>query len=321
MRRNIFITLQSFAEYSDVPLLLLKNAGVSIRLNTRKHRLNQSEIIELGEDSDGIIAGVEPYDKMVFNKLLRLKCISRCGVGIDGIDLKEAERRGIAILNTPDVVVQPVAEMTIAMIFNLLRLLTYHTNLLKSGEWRKRAGHLLKGRKVGVVGLGRIGKRVAEILGSLNAYVYGCDLKVDSEWLAGNNIKILSISELLCEVDVLCLHVSASTDNTFFLGKKEMAQLKKGAIIINTSRGQILDEGALYESLVSGHLGGAALDVFGEEPYSGQLVELDNVVLTPHISTLTKESRIEMETQAVENILEYFDVPYECPPLLNMNQK
>ena len=100
-----------------------------------------------------------------------------------------------------------------------------------------------------------------------------------------------------------------------------MAQLKKGAIIINTSRGQILDEGALYESLVSGHLGGAALDVFGEEPYSGQLVELDNVVLTPHISTLTKESRIEMETQAVENILEYFDVPYECPPLLNMNQK
>lgn len=307
MKRKVLIALQTFCEYNQEPLKLLQNAGIETVLNRSGHRLKQEEIIKLGNDCEGIIAGVEPYDKSVLDNLFKLKCISRCGVGIDNIDLGVAREKRITILNTPDIVVQPVAEMTIAMIFDLLRLLTPHTNLLKTGVWKKRVGHLLSGRKVGIMGLGRIGKKVAQMLVSLRADVYSSDLMPDLEWAKENNVKILSTSELLGIVDILSLHVSVLKDNTFFLGKSEISQLKKGAIIINTSRGQIIDEDALYEALRSGHLGGAGLDVFQNEPYTGRLCELENVVLTPHISTLTEESRAEMEKQAVLNILIFFN--------------
>lgn len=303
---KVLVALQSFSKYSETPCKLLQEAGVAIVLNKLGHRLNQMEIIQLGKDCDAVIAGVEPYDEHVLNNLPNLKCISRSGVGIDNIDIEKAEQKGIAILNTPDVVVQPVAEMTIAMIFDLLRLLTLHTNWLKSGRWEKLAGHLLSGRKVGIIGLGRIGKRVAEMLKVLNADVYGFDIYPDRVWADMHGVKITSLQSILEVSDVLCLHVSVSKENPFILGKGEIAQMKKDSIIINTSRGQVIDEGALYEALKSGHLGGAGLDVFGNEPYHGALCELENVVLTPHISTLTEESRAEMEMQAVENLLRYF---------------
>jgi D-3-phosphoglycerate dehydrogenase len=307
MSKKILIALQTFSEYSEIPLKLLKNADVNIVLNNLGHRLNKTEIIRLGSDCEGIIAGIEPYDEEVLNKLTKLKCISRCGVGVDSINLEIARQKGITVLNTPDAVIQPVAEMTIAMAFDLLRLLTYHTSILKSNQWKKKAGHLLYGSKVGIIGLGRIGKKVAELFRALDADVYGSDLYPDKTWAKKHNVKILPIGDILEKVDILSIHVSSNNENTFFLGEKEISRLKKGSVLINTSRGQFLDENALYEALKSGHLAGAALDVFGQEPYGGPLKDLDNVILTPHISTLTEESRTQMEIESTENILKYFN--------------
>jgi D-3-phosphoglycerate dehydrogenase len=309
MSEKILVALQTFSEYSEVPLKLLQNAGVNIVLNNLGHRLNKTEIIQLGSDCEGIIAGIEPYDEEVLDKLTKLKCISRCGVGIDNIDLERAKQKGITVLNTPDAVIQPVAEMTIAMVFDLLRLLTYHTIILKSNQWKKKAGHLLYERKVGIIGLGRIGKKVAELFRALNADVYGSDLYPNKTWAKKYNVKILPIKDIIEKVDILSIHVSATNENPFFLGEKELARLKKGSVLINTSRGQFIDENALYRALKSGHLAGAALDVFDQEPYRGPLTELDNVILTPHISTLTEESRTQMEIEATENILKYFNCP------------
>ena len=306
MNRKILIALQSFSDYSEVPLKLLQDSGMDIVLNDLGHRLDRDEIVQLGRDCDGVIAGVEPYDEYVLNNLTNLKCISRAGVGIDNINLEISKEKEITILNTPDVVIQPVAEMTIAMIFDLLRLLTLHTTLLRSGKWTKQAGHLLSGRKVGIIGLGKIGRKVAEILKVLNADVIGFDLYPDDTWANRYGVKMTSLQNILIESDVLCLHVSLSKDNPFFLGEEEISQMKKSSILINTSRGQVIDENALYDALRSGHLGGAGLDVFASEPYNGPLYELDNVVLTPHISTLTEESRNEMEKQAVENLIDFF---------------
>jgi len=310
MKRKILIALQTFSEYSEIPLKLLKNAGVEIVQNKLGHRLNQSEIIQLGKDCDGVIAGVEPYDAYVLNSLPNLKCISRCGVGVDNIDIGIAKQRGVTILTTPDAVIQPVTEMTVAMIFDLLRLLTYHTALLKSGLWEKRGGHLLSGRRVGVVGLGRIGKRVSEMLKALNADVVGFDICPDTAWAEKHGVKIRSFQEILATSDILCLHLSILNENPFILGQREISKMKKGAIVINTSRGQVIDEDALYEALKSGYLGGAGLDVFTNEPYNGPLCKLNNVVLTPHISTLTEESRTDMEIQAVENLLRFFNLSF-----------
>lgn len=306
MKLKICVALQSFGQYSPKPLEMLKADGADVIFNKMGHRLNQGEIIELGHDCSGIIAGVEPYDKEVLASLKKLKCISRCGVGIDSIDTVEARRRGIVILNTPDAVARPVAEMTLAMIFDLLRLLTLHTTSLRAGRWERLPGQLLQGRSVGIVGLGRVGKMSARMLVSLGADVYGSDIEPDIAWAKENNVKILPISELLESVDILCIHVSLLKGRSFFLGEKEISRLKKGAIVINTSRGQAIDEKALYEALKSGCLGGAGLDVFSEEPYHGPLVGLDNVVLTPHVASLTVESRDAMEIQAVRNILAYF---------------
>jgi D-3-phosphoglycerate dehydrogenase len=303
---KIFVALQSFGEYDATPLKLLDKVGVEVIYNKLGHRLNQDEIIELGKDSDGVVAGVEPYDAKVLNNMSSLKCISRCGVGMDNVDLELAKAKGIAVLNTPDVVVQPVAEMSVAMIFDLLRKLTLHTASLKRGKWEKYSGHLLAGRRVGIVGLGKIGKRVAQMLQALGAEVWGADLYPDCAWAKKEGIKIIELPEVLKSADILSIHVSVVKHDSFFLGLDQISAMKKGALVINTSRGQVIDEEALYAALKSGKLAGAGLDVFSQEPYNGPLCELDNVVLTPHISTLTEESRSEMEKEAVENILRFF---------------
>lgn len=307
MGHKILVALQTFSEYDDRPFNILNESGAEIVLNKLGRRLNQAEIIELGEGCDGVLAGVEPYDKNVLNQLEGLKCISRCGVGVDNIDLVLAKQKGIAVLNTPDVVIQPVAEMTLALTFDLLRRLTQHTRSLQSGRWERYVGHLLSGRKVGIVGLGRIGRRTAELFRSLGAEVYGYDLKPDRDWSRKAGVLLLGLEELLGSVEILSLHVTLSAQSPFKLGRVEILKLRKGCLLINTSRGQVIDEGALYEALKIGQVGGAGLDVFSQEPYAGPLLELENVVLTPHVSTLTEESRTEMEFQAAQNMVNFFN--------------
>ncbi len=305
MKPKIFIAVSTFAEYGDAPLQLLKESGLPYFLNPLGRRLVIEEVIEMGRDCEGVIAGVEPYDDHVLNNMPNLRCISRVGVGIDNISIKKAEEKGITILNTPDVVIQPVVELTVAMIFDLLKKLSYHTTLLKSKRWEKSAGALLAGKKVGILGLGRIGKKVAEIMFKLNAEVCGTDLYPDTKWAESLGVRIVPFDELLRQSDILSIHLSMIKDKPLRLGESEIRSMKRGAILINTARGKIVDEMALYNALKDKHLDGAALDVFSEEPYTGQLCELDNVVLTPHIATLTRESRVQMEVEATLNLINF----------------
>ena len=307
MSKKIFVALSTFAEYNASPLKLLEKSGYDFSVNTLGRRLVREEIIALGKDADGIVAGVEPYDDFVLERLPRLKCISRCGVGIDNIDLKKAAERRIVIRNTPDVVIQPVVELTVAMIFDLLRRLSYHTGILKSRQWKKRTGNLLLGKKIGILGLGRIGKRVAETMIKLGNEVYGTDINPDKNWASENGVHIVSFEELLAVSDVLSIHANYIKEKPLLIGDREMSLMKEGAFLLNVSRGQLVDEEALYSALKNGHLAGAALDVFSQEPYAGKLCELDNIVLTPHVATLTVESRTQMEVESVENLLNHLN--------------
>lgn len=308
MSEEIFVALSTFAEYGDAPLRLLKDSGIHFSCNQSGKRLNREDVILFGKEATGIIAGVEPYDEHVLNHLPRLKCISRCGVGIDNIDVKVAKNKGIAIRNTPDVVIQPVVEHTVALIFDLLRKITYHSTLLKSKKWKKSAGNLLIGKKIGILGLGRIGKKVAEVMVKLGCEVYGTDIKPDMDWAETTGVNIVSLQELLPISDILSLHLSSDKDKPLQFGESEFSIMKRGAFLINVARGHFIDEGALYNTLRDGHLEGAALDVFPEEPYYGKLCELDNIVMTPHIATLTKESRLQMEIEAVQNMIDYLQI-------------
>lgn len=295
---SIFVASSSFGPQAGE---LLKKSGYPYSVNTAGRRLDPKELVEMGQGSAAVIAGLESYDAGVLEHWPQLRCISRCGVGVDNIDLAVAQKRGVKVFTTPDVVVQPVAELTLAMVLDLLRKVTFHTELMRQKKWERRTGAQLAGAKVGIVGLGRIGRQVAVLLRKLDAEVCGYDLVPDQAWAKQNNVRLLAFYDLLKECDIVTLHISVTPEYPFCLGAQEMAHMKQGAMLVNVSRGSLVDEAALADALGKGHLAAAALDVYQTEPYAGPLCGLPNVVLTPHVATFTKEARGHMEMQAVEN--------------------
>ena len=304
MPKKIIITPSSFGECGNQPLELLKKQHYEIILNPFHRKMTPEEVMELGKDCIGIIAGVESLNEKVLRSLPSLRCISRVGVGIDTIDTKCAQELNIIIKNTPDGPTRAVAELTIGLIFDVLRKISYRDRLIRNGVWNKEMGSLLEDKKIGIIGLGRIGRMVAELLLALGADILGNDIQPDQEWCKRKKIRLLSLHELLAQSDIVCIHVSLSSKSTPLLGKRELESMKSDSFLINISRGNAVDEEALYHVLKNNHLSGAALDVFSSEPYKGPLTTLDNIVLTPHIGSYAKESRLEMEIQSVKNLLD-----------------
>lgn len=299
---KIAITTSSFGESDIRPLQLLRDSGFEVILNPYGRKLDQKEFIELTRDAISIIAGTETLDSKILAELPALKVISRCGVGMDNVDLKATERLGIKVYNTPDAPVIAVAELTIGLILTLLRKITLMDREIRSGLWKKRMGSLLSGKQVGIIGFGRIGRKIAELLMTMEAGVFFADPNVTER--EADIFPRMEFKELLKSSDITSLHLSNSKENYRLLGQKEFSLMKKGAFLINCSRGGMVDEDALYLALKDGKLAGAAIDVFEHEPYIGPLKELDNVILTPHIGSYAKEVRVEMEMQAVKNLLE-----------------
>lgn len=303
MKGKILITPSSFAKCGNQPLELLRKNNYITILNPYGRKMTPDEVIQLGKECIGIIAGVESLNSKVFKSLSSLRCISRVGVGIDNVDLKCAKELGLIVKNTPEGPTRAVGELTIGLIFDMLRKISFRDRELRKGKWNKEMGYLLQDKKIGIIGLGRIGRTVAELLSTLGARVSGNDINPDTNWAKIKNVPLLPLSVLLKDSDIVCIHISSS-GNIPLIRKKEIDMMKKGSFLVNISRGGVIDEDALYVALDNGYLAGAALDVFDQEPYSGPLTKLDNVILTPHIGSYAKESRLEMETQAVKNLLE-----------------
>jgi D-3-phosphoglycerate dehydrogenase len=294
---KIAITTTTFGEYDKEPLNLLSRNGFQVMPNPYGRKLKKDEVLALCKDAVGIIAGTEILDADIMETLVNLKVVSRCGAGVDNVALVDADRIGIKVYNTPDTPTSAVAELTIGLMLNLLRHVSQMDKELKMGQWKKRMGNLLCEKKIGIKGFGRIGRKVAELLKP-----FGCEIKYADPFVEDGllGVQRLSLKELLCWADIMTIHVGVHEK---LIGENEFQCMKEGALIINTSRGGVVDETILYEYLRNGYLSGAALDVFGVEPYTGPLRELENVILTPHIGSYAKEARVEMERQAVENLL------------------
>ena len=299
---KVAITTTYFAKFEDQPLQLLKDSGLEISINPYGRKLAGDEVIELAADAEGLIAGTETLDRAVLEKLPLLKVISRCGVGLDNVDCEVAAQLRIKVYNTPFGPTLAVAELTVGLILNLLRKATLMDREMRSSIWKKRMGNLLSGKKVGIIGLGRIGQKTGELLAA-----FGCEIgyydNVRIEGLKDLRIKRLDLNELLRESDIITIHVSGKHEKPL-LGTKEFDLMKKGAWLVNVARGGVVDEGALFNALKNGHLSGAALDVFEKEPYNGPLKEFDNVILTPHVGSYAQEARVKMEMQAAKNLIE-----------------
>ena len=293
--KKVLVTTSSFGKAVSKPLDRLREF-CEVKLNPYGRKLTTEEFIELSTDADGVIAGVEQITRAALEARRNIKVISRCGVGMDNVDISACDELGIKVYNTPVAPVDSVAELTVTLTLDILKNVSNMNSSIKCGKWSKMTGSLLK--KIGIIGMGRIGRRVAELLSAFETEIVYTDIETKDV-----PYKFKSKDELLSYVDVLTIHSSGQGDSGYLIGERELSLMKKEAYLINSSRGKYIDEEALYHALKADRLAGAALDVFGEEPYFGKLTELDNVILTPHIASSAKEGRAIMEMEAVENLL------------------
>ncbi|MDO8282174.1 MAG: phosphoglycerate dehydrogenase [Thermodesulfovibrionia bacterium] len=296
---KVLISTSSFGTYDQSQLKLLDKLGCSVVLNPYKRKLAKQEALVLLKDCAGVIAGTEVMDREVLQAADKLRVISRVGVGIDNIDLAYAKKAGILVFRTPEAVTESVAELAVGLMLDCLRGLSYSDREMRDGRWKKHMGSLLYGKTVGIIGLGRIGSRIAGILKKS----FGCNVVYYDTYKKTNKFEKVALNRLFRVSDIISFN-SSSTE--VVLDSESVRKLKKGVIIINTSRANLIDEAAIIEALKDGTVAFAAFDVFNKEPYSGGLRELPNVVLTPHIGSYAREARIEMERQAADNLIKGF---------------
>lgn len=295
---KILITTSSFAKESKRAIELME--GMALVFNPYGRTLREDELVSLLDEHKpiGLLAGTEKIDRGTLEKAMaHLVVISRVGVGWDNVDRASAKELGIRLFRTEGVLTQSVAELTLGLILAALRRIPAHDRALRQNQWKKQMGGLLAGKKVGLVGFGDIGMRVGALVKAFGATVMYNDMvpRETEEWAEST-----TLDTLLRRSDIVSLHASG---NTLILGECELDACKPGVVIVNTARGSLIDEDALYRYLVKGHIGYACLDVFAEEPYSGSLKDLENVIMSPHVGSYAREARIQMEERAVLNML------------------
>jgi len=301
---KILISSRSFGKIQSGAVELLKKEGLEPVLNPYGRKLNEEEILALIDDNVvGIIAGTEKITKNVILNTSSLKVISRYGVGLDNVDLETAKQKGILVCNTPDTPALAVAELTLSLIMNLLRKISKLDRNIRKDAWKAEMGDLLTEKHIGIIGIGRIGKKLVEFLEPFNVKIYAYDTQPDKEFISKYNIELVSLDKLLIKSDIITLHIPLNEKTKHIIGKKELMKMKENVVLINTARGGLIDEEALYHFLKERKIAGAAIDVFENEPNTGKLKELNNIILTPHIGTYTIETRKNMEIEAAENLI------------------
>ncbi len=295
---KVIVGASSFAQADDAPLRKLEAHGIEVVLNPYKRRMNADEITELLQDADGLLAGLEPLDETVLKNTPRLKALARIGIGMDNVDIAFAESQGIRVSNTPEGPTQAVAEMSLAALLSLLRNLISFNNDLHQGRWDKQIGSSILGLKVLLIGYGRTGKRFGDMLQALGAEVMACDPNVSDE--TNSSLRLVSLEQGLAEAEVISLH-AGGVDT--ILDADAFSKMQPGVIILNSARAGLIDEAAFTDALDKGIVSQAWLDVFWEEPYQGALTKYPQVLMTPHVCTYTRQCRLGMEMQAVDNLL------------------
>ena len=304
MTRTLAITTSGF--YMANPLLRdLEAEGWSIVRNPFGRKMTEDEVSELLRESgaEAMVAGVEPLTEGVFAQNPQLRVISRCGSGLDSVDVAAAEARGIALSRTPEAPAEAVAELTIALAIAVLRRVGEADRLIRDGEWHALMGRSYGRSRIGIVGLGHVGSRVAKVSVVLGSEVAYTDLHVDNPAYE----RFDNVEKLAEWADVLTIHLPHDEDTHNTVNEGILNALGPGGVIINTARGGLVDEDALYRALQAGSIAGAALDVFVEEPYRGPLAEFPNVLLTCHMGSYAKQVRAAMETEALRNAMNHLD--------------
>ena len=303
---KVLITTVPFGDKNRLPLELLENAGMEYCINPYNAKLTEGQLAELVTDFDAIIAGTESISEKVMAQASNLKLISRVGIGFDGVDLMAARRRGIKVSYTPDAPAPAVAELTLGMMLTLLRSAHVSNAQMHQGRWQRILGRRLAEVTVGILGVGRIGSRVLrrtkafgtpKILANDIFPNYALNREFKLEWVTKEQV--------YREADIISLHLPLTHLTKNMIRREQLLLMKPDAMIVNTSRGGVINEHDLYDVMKAGHLSGAAIDVFEQEPYAGKLGEIERCLLTAHMGSMSIDCRTRMEIEATEEAVRF----------------
>jgi D-3-phosphoglycerate dehydrogenase len=305
--RSILITTSPFGEGDPTALNLLRENNIGYVLNPFGRRLREEEIADLIGPYEVVIAGTEPITSAVFGRASKLKLLAHTGIGLDNIDLAAARARGVSVTYTPSAPSPAVAELVIGQMIALLRKIASADRRLRQGDWNRFVGRRLANVTVGVVGVGRVGRLVIQHLQAFKPRrILINDIIVDDDFAKQNGCVWTDKQTIFREADIITLHIPLTAQTRHLIGPTELGMMKADAILINTSRGPIVDEAALAAALGTRPNFSAAIDVFDQEPYTGPLTSFDNCLLSCHMGSCTDDCRLEMEIQAAKEVVRYF---------------
>mgnify|MGYP006430221275 FL=1 len=300
------ITTVPFGDKNTYPLDLLDDNNIEYLINPLNKKLTEDELVSLVSDFDVIIAGTEQISDKVMEKASNLKMISRVGIGLDSVNLLAAKKRNIQVSYTPDAPAPAVSELTIGLMLTMLRSVHLSNMEMHKGKWHRFFGKRLSEVTIGIIGVGRIGQGVLKhLMGFGNPRLLVNDISIKDDINNEFSVEWLSKEEIYKQSDIVSLHLPLTVKTKDMIKKNDLLSMKCDAIIINTSRGGIINEQDLYEVLQSGHLSGAAIDVFESEPYNGKLCEIKRCILTAHMGSMSIDCRTKMEVEATKEVIRF----------------
>ena len=303
---KIAVTSSSFGK-SNTLREELKKSFQNCFFNELGRPLTELEMVEFIKDADAVVVGTEIMTENVLNHAPRLKVISKYGVGLDNIDKKLLERRGILLGWTGGINRRSVAELTLCFMLGLCRNIFAAGFKLKQSTWEKNGGYQLTGKTIGIIGCGYTGSEVIRLLKPFQCNLLICDIIDKSKFCKEKNALELPLGDVVERSDIISIHVPLTSLTKGMVNANFLAQMKSSAFLINTSRGGVVDQQALKESLKANRIAGAALDVFSEEPPNDhELLSLSNLMVTPHIAGNAQESIEAMGRSAIGHLISYF---------------
>lgn len=303
--KKILVTPRSFRSMAGPHQQMLLDAGYEIVNSPHNRPLEAHELAALLPGIEGAILGVDDASAEIFEHADQLRVISRYGIGVDRVDLEAATRKGVIVTNTPGGNTNAVAELTLAFMLTLSRNIARHDRKTKNKDWAILKGVELSGQTLGLLGMGRIGRRVAELAQAFGMRILFYDpYPPQGEWIARMNAQLCTVEQVLEQSDFVSLHLPLIDSTHNLIDRAALERMKKGAFLINTARGGLIDEAALCDALASGKIAGAAFDAFIEEPsLDNPLLQFETFIGTPHIGSSTEQTTLRMGVMASENLL------------------
>ncbi|MFV0353248.1 MAG: phosphoglycerate dehydrogenase [Oscillospiraceae bacterium] len=309
MAKKVLVSATGYSTYCQKAKALLESNDVEIIENNLGRPFTQDELLAIVPEIEGVVAGVDTWDETIFAKAANLKAIARFGVGVDNIDLQSAKAHGVVVSNAKGMNSSPVAELAVGLMLTCLRNIPNLNRTTREGKWERFMGRDLAGQTVGLLGFGDIAQKVAKKLGGFGVSLIAYDLYPNQTAADELGVTMVPMQQVLQQADIISMHLPSLPETKHSMNDEAFAQMKAGAIFINTARGALVDETALYRALTGGKLSVAASDVFEEEPANtaSPLFALDNFIATPHTAAETYATYENVGLLTTQALLDVFN--------------